>query len=102
MPNGKVQKLFNPRMGDYEVAVTVGPSYATKRAEAADSMMAFMKVVPNAAPLIGDLIAKNMDWPGADEIAQRLHTMLPPALQQKDLQNLPVEVRGMVAGLKQQ
>ncbi|HXH86022.1 MAG TPA: portal protein, partial [Nitrospira sp.] len=102
MPNGKIQKLFNPKLGDYEVAVTIGPSYATKRAEAADSMMAFMKVVPQSAPIIGDLIAKNMDWPGADEIAARLHTMLPPALQAKDLNNLPVEARGVVACLQQQ
>jgi len=102
LPDGKIQKLFNPKLGEYEVAVTVGPSYATKRAEAADSMMAFMKVVPNAAPLIGDLIAKNMDWPGAEEISQRLHTMLPPALQSKDLNNLPMEARGVVAGLQKQ
>ena len=25
-----------------------------------------------AAPLIGDLLARNLDWPGADEVARRL------------------------------
>lgn len=64
--------------GRYEVRPRTGPSYTTKRLEAGDSMLAFAQAVPNAAALIGDLIAKNMDWPGADEIAERLKRMLPP------------------------
>jgi hypothetical protein len=28
--------------------------------------------------VIGDLLARNLDWPGADEVAQRLQAMLPP------------------------
>lgn len=43
-------------------------------------MMAFASAVPNAGSLIGDLIAKNMDWPGADEIAERLKKALPPGI----------------------
>jgi hypothetical protein len=58
--------------------------------------------LPNAAPLIGDLVAKNLDWPGAPEIAERLTTMLPPAIQDKSLENLPQEARGIVSGMKQQ
>jgi ABC-type transporter Mla subunit MlaD len=34
--------------------------------------------------MIGDLMMRNMDWPGADEIADRLQMMLPPELQKKD------------------
>ena len=67
-------------VGRYDVEVATGPSYATKRAEAADAMMAFMQANPQMAGLIGDLIAKNMDWPGADEIAKRLRRALPPGL----------------------
>src|SRR5215475_10633745 len=36
---------------------------------------------PQVAPLIGDIIAKNLDWPGADEIAKRLQAALPPNAQ---------------------
>ena len=39
---------------------------------------------PAAAPIIGDLIAKNLDWPGAEEMAERLQTMLPSALKGVD------------------
>jgi hypothetical protein len=41
-------------------------------------MMEFIRVFPQAAPLIGDLLAKNLDWPGAEQVAERLKAMLPP------------------------
>jgi len=68
-------------VGKYDVVVSVGPSYATKRIESAESMMQFIQAYPAAANVAGDLIAKNMDWPGADDIAKRLKTLLPPQIQ---------------------
>lgn len=70
--------------GKYDVEVTVGPSYTTKRIEAAESMMSFVQAFPGAAPLVGDLIAQNMDWPGADEISERMKHLLPPELKDTD------------------
>lgn len=64
----------------YDIVVTTGPSYATKRMEAADSMIAFVQAVPQAGAVAADLIAKNMDWPGADAIAKRLKKALPPGI----------------------
>lgn len=102
-PDGRVQKLYNPKLGNYEVVVTIGPSFATKRAEAADSMLQFMKVVPQAAQIVGDLIAKNMDWPGAEEISSRLASMLPPQLlQQGKMKDLPPEAQAMINSLSTQ
>jgi hypothetical protein len=80
MPNGAAG-LFDLTAGKYDLTVETGPSFTTKRQEAAAQMTEFMRAVPGAAQLIGDLLAKNLDWPGADEIAQRLRTMLPPQLQ---------------------
>jgi hypothetical protein len=99
---GKVEQLYNPKLGDYDVAVTIGPSYATKRMEAADSMMQFMKTVPQSAPIIGDLIAKNMDWPGAEEISERLASQLPPNLLQKNVDNFPPEAKALIGSMTQQ
>jgi hypothetical protein len=48
--------------------------------EAADSLMAFVQAVPQAGAVIGDLIAKNQDWPGAEEMAERLKKLLPPGM----------------------
>lgn len=97
--DGRTRSLYNPKVGDYDVAVTIGPSFATKRAEAADSMLGFMKAVPQAAPVIGDLIAKNMDWPGAEEIAARLAAALPPNLQKMSLGKFPPEAQALIQSL---
>lgn len=76
--NGKPLLINDLNQGTYDVRVKIGPSYATRRAEAADAMLQFIQAVPQAAGVAGDLVARNMDWPGADEIADRLKRMLPP------------------------
>lgn len=70
--------------GEFDVVVTMGPSYTTRRQEAAESMMQFMQAVPNVVPLIYDLLVKNMDWPGAQEIADRLRKTIPPEILEKN------------------
>jgi DNA anti-recombination protein RmuC len=100
--NGKSTSLFNPKVGEYEVAVTIGPSFATKRAEAADSMVNFLKVLPNTAPMVADLVAKNMDWPGSEEIAERLASQLPPNLLQKDTSDFPPQAKALIQSLNSQ
>jgi hypothetical protein len=62
----------------YDVVVSTGPSFATQRIEAAESMIRFAEAVPAAAAVMADLIAQNMDWPGADVIAERLKKIVPP------------------------
>jgi hypothetical protein len=78
--DGKPMLLNDLSQGTYDVRVKIGPAYATRRAEAADSMLQFMQAVPQAASIAGDLVARNMDWPGADEVAARLKRMLPPQI----------------------
>lgn len=89
------------RAGEYAVVVDVGPSYATRRMEAADSMMQFLQSFPQASPVIGDLVAKSMDWPGAEQIAERLKLMLPPAILQAEAAK-PDKENPQVALLQQQ
>ena len=81
--------LYDITAGKYDLTVTSGPSFTTRREEAAMQMTEFVRAFPAAAPVIGDLLAKNLDWPGADEIAKRLEKMnpatqqIPPELQQQ-------------------
>ena len=60
------------------------PSFTTRREEAANQMIELIRAYPEAAPLIGDLLAKNLDWPGADEVAKRLQSLLPDAARGDD------------------
>ena len=68
------------KTGKYDILVETGPSYSTKRVEAADSMMQFVQAVPQAAAIAGDLIAEAQDWPNAEAFAKRLRKMLPPGV----------------------
>ncbi len=78
--DGKPMLLNDLGQGTYDVRVKIGPAYPTRRAEAADAMLQFMQAVPQAAGIAGDLVARNMDWPGAEEIANRLKRTLPPQI----------------------
>ena len=86
-----VIKMFDLSVGKYDVTCQAGPSFTTRREEAAEQMMQFIQSNPQAAPIIGDLIAKNLDWPGADEIAKRLQGMLPPGAAGKNPQLMQAE-----------
>jgi hypothetical protein len=73
--------IYDLGVGKYDVIVTAGPGYQTRRQEAADQQMQMVQAFPQLGALIGDIIAENQDWPGADEISRRLKKMLPPQLQ---------------------
>lgn len=89
-PDGR-QLIYNLAVGKYDLTVETGPSFTTKREEAAYQMTEFIRAYPQAAPLIGDMLAKNMDWPEADEIARRLQAMLPPQVQGQNPQAMQMQ-----------
>jgi hypothetical protein len=72
-----VLRIYDLTAGKYDLTVDAGPSYTTQRQEAASQMMDLIRSFPQAASVMGDLIAKNLDWPGADEIAKRLEALVP-------------------------
>ena len=99
---GKVMKILNPEVGKHGVTVTIGPSYATKRIEAQESTLAFMGAIPQQAHLIADLVAKNMDWEGAEEISKRLAASLPPNLLAPNMKDVPPQVQALIHSQQQQ
>lgn len=71
--------------GKYDVMIETGPNYATKRQEAVASMLDLSKALPAQAGIMADLLVKNMDWPDADIIAERLKKSIDPKfLDDKD------------------
>lgn len=70
--------------GKYDVRVGVGPGFKTRRIEAASSMVELARVFPQILQVAGDLVAKNLDWPGADQLAERLKKILPPGIADDD------------------
>ncbi len=90
------QKFLDLSVGKYDLVVTQGSNYATKRIEALNSMVEIARVNPAIMEIAGDLIVKAMDWDGAEEIAERLKKTLPPQLQDQDPNGLPPEVQGII------
>lgn len=74
----QVQAIFNPNVGKYDVEADVGPAYATKRQEAFNAFSQIISQNGELVGVVGDLMFKNADFPGADEIAERLERMVPP------------------------
>lgn len=113
-PTGNIQGLkgvYDLTVGKYDVVVEVGPGFTTKRQEAANQMIEFSRVNPQASALISDLIAKNLDWPGAQEISERFKAMLPPQITgqnpqvmqlQQALQQVQAQSQQMMTQLQQQ
>lgn len=99
-PTGEMGKDGKPLehrldVGKYDVTVDVGPSFATKRQEAVSSMLEVTRAYPQLAQIAGDLLVKNMDWPGAAEFAERIKKTLPPGLAEdpKGQQPIPPEAK---------
>jgi hypothetical protein len=63
-------------VGMFDVALSTGTSYTTRRVEAAQAMMDAIQVWPQLMTVAGDLVARAQDWPGADKIAERLEQSL--------------------------
>ena len=82
--NLEIDKIYNPSVGRYDVVVTTGPSYMTKRQEALDGMSQLLQANPQLWGVAGDLFVKHMDWPGAEEMAKRLAKTIDPKLLQSD------------------
>jgi hypothetical protein len=108
--SAKIQRINDPNnpesvdinVGKYDVVVSTGPSFTTKRVEAAESMMAFVQAVPAAGALVADLIASAQDWPMAEQFAKRLKAMLPPQAAQADDDEEPNEQQMQAMQMQQQ
>jgi hypothetical protein len=101
--NPAIAKVKNDlTVGRYDVVMDTGPGYETKRMEAAESMIDLMKTPLGemAAKVGGDLILRNLDFPGADDLADRLMPMTDEGMKAK-LETLPKDAQGVVTSLYQ-
>lgn len=93
--------IFDLSVGRYDVSITSG-SQATRRQEAVAAMLQLVQAYPQAAPIISDLLVKNMDWPGAEEVAARLRRMVPPeVLGDDDQSGIPPQVKAQMQQMQQ-
>lgn len=77
----KHYKIGGEGIGKYDVVVTMGRAFSTKRMESFDMMSQVLQGQPGLINVVGDIFFKNSDVAGADQLADRFKKMLPPNLQ---------------------
>ena len=98
---GKI--LNDVTVGRYDVVMDTGPGYETKRMEGAEAMIDLLKT-PLGEPVAkvgADLIVRNMDFAGAEDLADRLAPLTPQGLEQT-IKQLPKQAQGIVTAMQQQ
>lgn len=101
---GRTVKVNDLSKGKYDYAVTTGPGYDTQRMEFVDALVQLSQGNPLIAQGVPDLIIGAMDFPKAEEAAERLKLLLPPPIQAKLSQgkDMPPEVMQAMQQVEQQ
>lgn len=101
-PAGRMDVL-NPTIGQYDIHVSVGPSYASQREETAATLADLYGRSPQLMAATGDIYFENLNFPGAKEIAKRIKATLPNEIKAAtdDGGDLPPEIAEKVARVVQ-
>jgi len=104
----KVQTIFNPNVGAFDVVAEVGPNFETRRQEAFNAMKDLLGADPNLTQVIGDLWMQSADFPNADKLAERMRNWIPatirdggPSQEEQALQQQVQQMQGVIAQLQQ-
>jgi hypothetical protein len=99
-----IEKLYDLTVGKYDVTVEAGASYTSKREEAVTAITELIRSYPPAAPILGDVMVKMMDFPDAEKISNRLKAMLPPQIQKMESEEdgIPPEAQAIVGQMQSQ
>lgn len=90
-------KIHDMTEGVYEVVITTGPSYSTKRQEQGDAMLQLASQT-NLMEVAPDIFYSTQDWPGAEKIAERYKKTLPPELTEDEdaPQTIPPQIKAQI------
>lgn len=78
--DGGEQVVHSLKSGRYAVRISSGPSYESQRQETTDRLVDLVAKYPPMMQMAGDLIVKNLNFVGADELAARLQASIPPQI----------------------
>lgn len=103
--DGKIARIYNLGVGRYDVVAGTGPTYTTKQAESADFMAQMVQSDPTLMQKAGDIVMRQFDIPGAEELSKRLKLFLPPNVAEAENEEeggeMPPQIRAAVAQIEQ-
>lgn len=88
------------KKGKYDVKVVTGASYTTRRQEAATFFSDIVTRQPELMNVMGDLLFKNMDFSGAQAMAERMKKIIDPKLLEEEGNQDP-QVQALQAQVEQ-
>src|SRR5215475_1673160 len=94
--------LNDVTVGDYDVVLSTGPSYQTKRESAVANMIELAKGWPKLLDIAGSDMVRQMDWPGSEQIADKLMLGEPPPPLKDGEGPKPEQMRGMIQAMQGQ
>lgn len=94
-----IMAIHDLTVGKYDLTVTTGPSFTSRREEAAASMTEMVRAFPASAPIVMPELAKQLDWPGADKIADKMESLAAgpqiPDEVKKQMQEMQAQLQQM-------
>jgi hypothetical protein len=78
LPDGR--KWNDVTRGKYDVVVTTGPAFASKRQQASETTLKLMQVFPALQQAAPDIAMRSLDIPLAAKMADRLEATVPPGI----------------------
>lgn len=94
LPDGQLENDLS--VGKFDLEVTTGPAFATKRQEAAEKMMSLVQSVPAIGQVGADMIVKALDMPYGDKLADRLAMALVPPGADPELDQKRAQMQAMM------
>lgn len=105
----KIETIFNPSVGKYDVEADIGPAYATRRQETFNALSQMMGQNQELVKIAGDLLFRAADFPMADEVAERFKRSIPanilgvgPPPEMQQLQQQNQALHGIIQQFSQQ
>ena len=96
---GAFKVVNDVTVGEFDVVMDTGPGYQSKRMQAVEAMLPLLGANEQLFQAAGDLVFRNMDFPGAEVIADRLAAVNPLA-QIDEKSDVPPQVQMQLAQSK--
>jgi hypothetical protein len=91
-------------VGKFDVVMDTGPGYETKRQEGAEAILQLVgtpELGKKIADVGADIVVRNLDFNGSDDLADRLAVTTPQGMQSM-MDDLPKQAQTVVKSLQQQ
>jgi hypothetical protein len=77
------EKCYDLTNGKYDVRLKIGPSFKTQQQETASQVTELSRNFPQLMTVAGDIVFDNLNFAGAEKIADRLRRAMPPNLTEE-------------------